>query len=470
MNSYPAACGGVVDSQQFGRFLYNALSNTLMELDEGYYDTLQAFRNDERVPAECTDNDFITLLYANKILLEEGEEDLLLLSRQHRRHALSFDSSRLVLTICPTLQCNFRCPYCFEHSQSDSAVMSPDTVEQVLHFIKSYKDIRHLSLAWYGGEPLLAFDVIRDITEKIRSLDIEFEGAGIITNGYLLDSGKIAELNELKINSIQITLDGPEDIHDTRRVLNGGGPTFRRIMNNVDALMNSNYQGFCTIRVNIDKHNFARYIELRTAMLEQFKGKKLSVYSGHVNTSKGNSYDNTCTMDMQEWKDFTLNMSHISGQHTGGFYPSGNLDSLCIAKIHLGFVIGPKGELYKCWEDVGNQTMIIGSIFQENPITNPELQALYSIGIDAYNDSNCRECSVLPICGGGCANKRLKRKWLGEDGPEFCSPYKENLAAYLEVYVDSFRSREICVALLSQGVAKQNNKGFRIISPETTKS
>jgi uncharacterized protein len=453
-------------SEQFGHYLYNALSNTLMELDKDYYDILESFRNHECFPGECVDNDFIALLCENKIMLEDAEEDLLLLSRQYFRHALSFDSSRLVLTICPTLRCNFRCPYSFEHSQSDTAVMTSDTVDRILNFIKSYKNIRYLSLAWYGGEPLLAFDVIRDITEKIKSLDIEFEGAGIITNGYLLDPQKIAQLNDLKINSIQITLDGPEEVHDTRRVLAGGGPTYRSIINNVDALMNSNYKGVCTIRVNIDKHNFNRYIELRSAILEQFKEKKLSVYAGHINIATGNSYDHTCTMDMHEWKDFTFEAHRISGQGIGGFYPSGNLDSLCIATTYLGFVIGPQGELYKCWEDVGNPGMSIGSIFLDKAVTNPELQALYSIGIDAYSDVNCRECAVLPICGGGCANKRLKKKWLGDEGPDFCSPYKENLIAYLEAYIDSFRSQEICVALLSHGTKKQHDNGYRMISPE----
>lgn len=457
----------IFHSERFGYFLYNALSNTLMELDEAHYSVLEGFRDRGNGSGAGFDRGFSALLHENKILVEAGEEYRLLLARQYRRNALCFDTSRLGLTICPTLQCNFRCPYCFEHSQQNSAVMTPETVERLLSFIKSYKEIRHLSIAWYGGEPLLAFAVIRDVTEKIETLDLDFEGAGMVTNGYLLDSAKIAQLDKLKINSIQITLDGPEEVHDTRRVLAGGGPSFQHILSNVDALMNSTYKGSCAIRVNVDKHNLDRFIELRASLLERFKGKKLTVYAGHVNTSLGHSYDHACSLDLQEWADFTFDMHRRGGLvPIGGFYPAGNLDSVCVATTHHGFVIGPEGKLYKCWEDVGKPEMVIGTIHEGEPVTNPELRALYSIGTDAYSDPNCRECGVLPICGGGCANKRLRAKQHGEDGLNFCSPYKENLITYLEGYIDIFRSREICSAVLSPGIEKQDSWGYRVVSPE----
>ncbi len=453
-------------SERFGLFIYNALSNTLIELDEVHYKVLERFRESRGGFDTGSDSVFIALLRECKILLDEGEESRLLLTRQYRRQTVCFDSSRLALTICPTLECNFRCPYCFEHSQQNSAVMTPDTINRLISFIKSYQDVRHLSIAWYGGEPLLAFEVICDLMEKINDLDLVFEGSGLITNGYLLDSEKISRLNNLKINSVQITLDGPEEVHDTRRFLSGGGPTFRRIMENVDTLMNSSYEGVCTIRVNIDKHNLDQFIVLRSALLERFKGKKLSVYAGQVNTGFDHSYDGTCNLDMVSWKDFNLAMRRRIGQPTGAFYPGGNMDSICIATTHNGFVVGPEGELYKCWEDAGKEAMVTGSIFRDNPVANPELQALYSTGIDAYSDPECLKCDVLPICGGGCANKRLRAKQFGEKGLEFCSPYKEHLIIYLESYIDYFRSMEICEALLTQGVEKHDSQGFRVISPE----
>ncbi|MEI8185832.1 MAG: radical SAM protein [Chlorobiaceae bacterium] len=451
--------------------MYNALSNTLLELEDAHYNALENLRNGKSKSGSIIKGDFLALLRKNNMVIEKGEEEQLLLARQYQRHAVCFDTSRLGLTICPTLLCNFRCLYCFEHSQADSSVMTPETIDRLIHFIKRYKDIKHLSIAWYGGEPLLAFDVICDITAKVMALDLDIDEFGMVTNGYLLDSKKIARLNDLNIKTIQITLDGPEEVHDTRRVLAGGGPTFQRIIKNIDALMNSDYKGSCAIRVNIDKTNQKQFIAMQIALLERYKGKKLTVYAGHVNTSNGHPFEQSCSLNLQEWTDFTFEQ-HQGKSHapTANFYPSGNLDSVCVATSHQGFVVGPEGELYQCWEDVGTPVMVVGNIHEEEPITNPVLHARYSIGTDAYNDPDCRECNVLPICGGGCANKRMRAKQFGEKGLEFCSPYKDNLTTFLEAYIDTFRSREICEAVLSPKSARANELGYRLISPEKKKA
>ena len=448
-----------------GGFLYNAQSNTLFELDEVYYTLLEDWR-DRRTGIVTGDEAFLCLLREKAVIVEPGEEDRFLLARHYQRQATCFDTSRLGLTICPTLRCNFRCPYCFEQSQLNGAMMTQKTMDRLVDFIKGYKDIRHLSVAWYGGEPLLAFDTICTLTGQFRNLGLTYEKAGLVTNGYLLDDEKINKLNDLDIASIQITLDGPREVHDTRRVLANGGPTFDRILNNITALFDSDYTGRCSIRVNVDRYNLENYHDLRTALLERYKGKNLAVYPGHVHTSQSHSYGQACTLDSGEWTDFTFDLFHREGViPTGGFYPGYNLDPFCGSNTHHGFVVGAEGELYKCWEDVGKQGMLIGNINLHEPINNPVLRAQYTIGTDAFCDPECLGCDVFPICGGGCPNKRLRAKQFKEKGLEYCSPYKNHLIDYLEAYYNTFRAKEICAAIISPGKEKANDKGYRNISP-----
>ena len=473
------------ESERFGLFLYNALSNTLMELDEPYYRALEGMREcggapgggvsapaDPAAPGAeagadpAADRDFLALLAENKVLVEAGEEQRLLLARHYGRQARRFDSSHLGLTICPTLQCNFRCPYCFEQSQQVGTTMSPETVDRLIAFIGSYKDARRLSLGWYGGEPTLAWEVIEDVTARAQALDIELEGAGLVTNGYLLDAAKIARLGDLQIRSIQITLDGPPEVHDSRRVLAGGGPTYARILENVALLMESAYEGSCTIRVNVDKHNRERFLELRAELLARFAGKRLSVYPGHVHTGPGHAYDHACNLDLKDWAALTVDLYRGGGLlPKEGFYPAANLDGTCVATSHNGFVVGPRGELYKCWEDVGKPEMVIGDVAAEEPITDPALRALYALGTDPYADPECLACNVLPICGGGCANKRLRAKHFHEEGLTYCSPYKEHLTAYLEEYYDSYLSRALLGVGLPPHDAAAADRGYRMVHP-----
>lgn len=450
-------------SQRFGYFLYNALSNVFIELDETHYRILKQIKDKHPLSKFDIEKQFLSLLLENNILIKKSDEEKLLMERQYKRDALSSDSTHLVLSICPTLCCNFRCPYCFEDTQTSTTIMNTQTVDRLISFIKSFKDAKYLSITWYGGEPTIAFNVIRDITRRIKELDVIFKEAGLATNAYLLREDKISQLNALNIKNIQITIDGPEEVHDTRRTLVGGRPTYQRIMDNINILMNSSYEGSCNIRVNLDKNNLSKFFELRTYLLERFKGKNLSVYAGYIDTEQDHK-DKNCNLCAEEWVGFTIEQyHHASVAPREGVYPECNVFNICSANTRNSFVVGPEGELYKCWEDVGKQGMVIGSIHEDDPITNSELVALYSVGTDPYLDSECQECRVLPICGGGCANRRLRAKYFNEKGLEFCSLYKDNIVTYLMEYYDSFLTREICSNLLNPGGNIKSEKGYRIV-------
>jgi len=452
-------------SEKYGRFCYNALSNMLIELDDPHYNLLEGYLRGQAF-SDTQENGFGSLLREIHVLVEPGEEENLLLVRQYRRQTSCFETSRLGLTICPTLRCNFRCPYCFEASQQDGLFMSTETQERLIAWIKDHKNIRALSVAWYGGEPLLAFDIICSLTERFQTLGLAYEKAGLVTNGYLLDREKISRLNDLKIDFIQITLDGPPEVHDTRRVLAVGGPTFARILENVEALMDSDWTGVCNIRVNVDKRNIESFLDLRADLIARFQGKKLFVYPGHVDVIGDQAYDGCCCLDKDEWVDFTLELARRHGVlPVGRLHPRSKLDGACVALRHQSFVLGPEGELYKCWDDVGQAAMIVGSFYDPDTVTHPVLRAQYATVAAPYLDPECRACAVMPICGGGCAHRRLLAKYHGRECIEYCSPYKTRLRDYLEGYIDTVRTQEMCAAILRTGTVAAEQPDYRVISP-----
>lgn len=449
-----------------GFFLYNALSNVMFELDEKHYRWLEKIRDDKVLLNENHDVEFSKLLIEKGILSSKEDEKQKLIEKRYQRNATCFQTDELGLAICPTLACNFRCKYCFEQSQSDSLVMNDETIDKLIEFINKHDKARKLSVNWYGGEPTLVFEVIIKLSERFLDLDITYDNAALVTNGYLLDREKIDKLNDLRITNIQITLDGDAETHDNRRTLRNGGNTFDKILENVDALMTSKYKGSCDIRVNIDKYNSHEYQSIRNELIERFKGTKLYVYPGHVNIRRDHSYGHNCALSIAEWGDFIIKLYHEHGLvPKGGFFPSSNTNNSCIANNYYGYVIGPNGELYKCWEDVGKEEMVIGNIHSNDPIKKPELLALYSVGTDPFDDKNCHDCHMLPICGGGCVNKRLRKHYMNENGVEFCSPYKERLVGYLEAFYDTYRSREICNNILNGPKTNVMAKGYRLIEP-----
>jgi len=181
-------------SERYGWFLHNTLTGIILELDESHNTAAESLRNGLPAAEPLIDGAFITALEEHGFLAEPSEEKLKLMELRYQRNAACFSTGYVGLTICPTLACNFACPYCFEHSQSDATVMDNRTIEALIAFIKKHNDARHLSVSWYGGEPTLAFSVIETLTEKFIEAFPDYADAGIVTNGYLLDHAKIERL------------------------------------------------------------------------------------------------------------------------------------------------------------------------------------------------------------------------------------------------------------------------------------
>jgi uncharacterized protein len=165
----------------------------------------------------------------------------------------------LQLVILPTEKCNFRCTYCYE----DFVIgrMSDETVGAVEAFLaQRVPRLRRLFIEWFGGEPLLARDVIWRLSQTAIDLcarvptSVEF-AAGITTNGWYLDVPTGRKLVEHHVTRAQVSLDGPRSLHDaTRKRLHGEG-TFERIHANLQALLGSSVPLEVLLRVHLTPEN-----------------------------------------------------------------------------------------------------------------------------------------------------------------------------------------------------------------------
>jgi uncharacterized protein len=167
--------------------------------------------------------------------------------------AEALDPRRLCLLVLPTEQCNFRCSYCYEAFAHGK--MRPETVEAIKRLIdRRLGDIGALQVSWFGGEPLIAKDIVFDIAEhaarRCREHGIAPIPGAVTTNGYLLTVPVMERLVAANQTQYQISLDGLGDAHDRTRPLMSGRGTFEKIWDNLVQLRASR----CDFHVNLRLH------------------------------------------------------------------------------------------------------------------------------------------------------------------------------------------------------------------------
>src|SRR5689334_14667366 len=178
-------------------------------------------------PVDASDQTVRDLLHGGFAVLS-GTDEIALLEKQYQAHR--FDPGTMILTVAPTLACNFACDYCFQGQDKPAAGMSMEVQDAVLAMIeRAAPGIRRLHIAWYGGEPLLRRDIIEALSDRVIALcdrrGIQYD-AMIVTNGYFLDAAAARSLWSRRVKLAQITLDGPASYHDARRHLHSKKGTF----------------------------------------------------------------------------------------------------------------------------------------------------------------------------------------------------------------------------------------------------
>ncbi len=408
-------------------YVYNGVSGGLLAMSKSEYDGLQAVLSGDH-EARFSD-DLLAKMPAGRMLVS----DFLA-----KRYALSRHNRELFgLTLVPSLGCNFDCPYCFEDKQP--SVMDDD-VQAALLAVVDYqigRGISALKVTWYGGEPLVGrrplFALSAALIERCDRAGVRYS-ATIVTNGYLLDEATCRRLREHRVGHAQVTLDGPPDVHDRMRPLVSGGGTFDKIVRNLQHAVNHLP---ISIRVNVDAGNVGRVEELFRLLAEAGLAHRLTVSPGHIVGTAVNPRSPSATYGIghrcltnAEFAGVEREFAALA-QRYGFGSPSlpGPQGAPCTAVRANELVVGSRGELYKCWDSVGDPAEVIGHI-RDYQDTNGRMHKW--LAYDPFSNAECRGCIALPVCMGGCASHALEAAQYENRCGTFRHTYREQVDAFVD--------------------------------------
>lgn len=260
----------------------------------------------------------------------------------------SISNDLIRLTIFPTEQCNFRCIYCYEYFKNPK--MNNKTLKGLLHFLdKRLESTKLIYMNWFGGEPLLAKDIIFKVSKLINNKTNNFDCihiGNITTNGYLLDIKTFSQLVQLGIKNFQLTLDGPEDQHNKSRKLRNGGETFDVIWNNLFEIKKSNISAKINIRIHFTKDNYQILLPfINTIEKELLCDERFYVYFKAIEKFGGPNDENISFLDDDE-KSKIENMLNSQLKIKEKLYI--NEIPICYAAQLNAFSIRSNGLIQKC--------------------------------------------------------------------------------------------------------------------------
>ena len=293
-------------------------------------------------------------------------------------------------TILTTTACNARCFYCYEKGCKAEA-MTPKTASAVIEYILREGNQKHVSLSWFGGEPTLNARVIDQISDALSAAGRAFSST-MISNGYLMDEKHVEKAaGPWKLKSIQITLDGTEEVYNQRKAyVDTQGSAFQKVMGNIGLLLDAGIQ--VSVRLNVDAENAEDLCVLADQLAERFSGRRnFSVYAHEIfeeDKLPGAAYlerREACRMVSDRLKALGLSCA----SPLDGFPRIAH----CMADSGSSPVILPDGSLNSC-EHI-TQAPAWGSVDQpkERPLEAAEYwQEKYP------EQTECLACSAYPTC------------------------------------------------------------------------
>lgn len=421
-----------------GAVLYNAVTGSFIHVNNSVY---QALRR-QKVP-EVGEEYLSTLLDCGAI--HTGDQTARVLSAFELQ---KYAPEHIGVTIAPTIECNYACWYCYQNSRRLSGVMTEKIQDETVKFISQIsKRASSLALNWFGGEPLLAKEVVINLTKRVNDALSETRtkqlDSFIITNGLLLDRNTALELKGVGITGAQISIDALFHLPPTQRGVKNSDGTLSVIIENIisckDVLDIS-------IRINVSSVSEGDKDEISQILKENDLLDLAHFARVEDNEHECNSTFSKTQEDMIERKTYArstrdMNFEDLQIYLTEAQNALRPKKHFCGATDGSLFVVDHRGDVSRCFFSAGVAEERIGNVAEDWRFTQPESSNFFSDKegekpwekYSPGNYSSCTSCKVLPLCMGGCSHARVLK---GAELPP-CEAIKYNI----NLYVDDIGSR-----------------------------
>ena len=373
---------------------------------------LEKYAHDETVTEQelldCFD-DIEELKAEGKLFTEDGFKD--------KAGELKERSAGVVKALCLHIahSCNLNCSYCFASQgkyHGERALMSYEVGKQALDFLIANSGKRHnLEVDFFGGEPLMNFDVVKRLVAYARSVE---KAAGknfrftLTTNGVLIDDDVIDFANR-ECSNVVLSLDGRKEVHDRFRVDYAGNGSWERIVPKFQKLVESR-EGKNYYMRGTFTHANPDFLEDIKVMLDLgFNELSMEpVVCAEDDPSALTREDLPIVLEQYEKLAELMLERHREGRpFTFYHYMIDLKGGPCIYKRISGcgsgteyMAVTPWGDLYPCHQFVGEEKFKLGNVF--DGVTNTQAQGEFA-ACNVYTRPECADCWAKLYCSGGCA-------------------------------------------------------------------
>ncbi len=330
---------------------------------------------------------------------------------------LKAKTSGVVKALCLHIAhtCNLNCAYCFASQgkyNGDRAVMSFEVGKQALDFlIANSGKRRNLEVDFFGGEPLMNFDVVKQLVAYARSIEKEHNKNfrfTLTTNGMLINDDVIEFANK-EMSNVVLSLDGRKEVHDRYRVDYAGKGSWERIVPKFQKLVEARKGKNYYMRGTFTHENPDFLEDIKTMLDLGFTELSMEpVVCAPGDPSELTPDDMEIVKDQYEkLAELMLQRDDEGKPFTFYHYMIDLKGGPCIYKRISGcgsgteyMAVTPWGDLYPCHQFVGDDKYLLGNVW--DGVSNTDIQQEFA-SCNVYARPDCKDCWAKLYCSGGCA-------------------------------------------------------------------